>query len=89
MNDRINDGLLRQLLDEGGACPACNISPDSSECKRGWGLEGYPLAMVYAPVQKFENIYDMEKALSAGTIFKDLDLPFMGVTVTKGGNCRG
>lgn len=48
-----------------------------------WGLYGYPLAMVYAPVQCFGELYEPDEGLSQGTIFRQLDLPFTG----KGG-CR-
>lgn len=54
-----------------------------------WGLEGYPLASVYAPLQSFDELYDKETALAKGTVFAQLDLPFMGESVYKGGNCRG
>ncbi len=36
------------------------------------------LAMCYVPYQHFENVYDDEKALDRGTLFADLDLPFVG-----------
>ena len=36
------------------------------------------LAMMYVPYQRFENLYDEEKALAAGTLFAELDLPFYG-----------
>ena len=36
------------------------------------------LAMMYVPYQKFENLYDADTALSRGTLFKSLDLPFYG-----------
>lgn len=36
------------------------------------------LAMAYVPWQKWEMLYEDEKALSAGTIFPSLDLPFCG-----------
>ena len=39
-------------------------------------LYGAPLAMVYSPAQRFDNLYDPEEGLEAGTIFRDLDLPF-------------
>lgn len=42
-----------------------------------WGLSGYPLASVYSPLQEFDNLYDCENALVRGTIFKELDLPFI------------
>ncbi len=61
--------------------PVCN--------KRSWGLEGYPLASVYAPLQSFGELFDKEIALEKGTIFCELDLPFMGESVYKGGGCRG
>ena len=87
MNDRISEGMLRQIIGE-ERCenPSCDIKCDR---RKSWGLEGYPLAMVYAPVQRFDNIYDMDMALIQGTIFGELDLPFMGTSVTKGGCCRG
>lgn len=90
MNDRINEDLLRQILSgEAEAYPTCNVMPhDCKEKGRSWGLDGYPLAMVYAPNQSFDELYDLEAALSAGTVFKELDLPFKGMSVTKGGKCR-
>jgi hypothetical protein len=51
--------------------------------------DGFPLASVYAPTQVFRELYDRDEALMRGTIFKELDLPFLGATVTKGGGCRG
>ncbi|MBQ7475135.1 MAG: spore coat associated protein CotJA [Clostridia bacterium] len=39
-------------------------------------LYGAPLAMVYSPVQRFEDLYDPEEGLQRGTIFRALDLPF-------------
>lgn len=37
----------------------------------------YPsLAMVYSPFQEFENLYEPEEALTRGSLFVDLDLPF-------------
>ena len=36
------------------------------------------LAMMYVPFQRFERIYNEEKALSRGTLFEELDLPFYG-----------
>lgn len=36
------------------------------------------LAMAYVPYQPFNNLYDNETGFDRGTIFKALDLPFMG-----------
>lgn len=39
----------------------------------------YPsLAMVYIPNQEFRELYDADTGLSRGTIFRELDKPFVG-----------
>ncbi len=53
------------------------------------GVEGRSLAMVYAPVQVWQNTYDPQMGLSRGTLFRELDMPFYGKQTSKGGNCRG
>ena len=45
--------------------------------------EGAPLAMAYVPWQRWTNLYELNTALLHGTIFPELDLPFMA----KGGAC--
>ena len=53
------------------------------------GLTDRPLGMVYAPCQKFTALYDPEVAISRGTLFKELDLPFEGDTIAKSSRgCR-
>lgn len=49
------------------------LQPNNPSC-----LNGYHLAMVYAPEQVFKNLYDCEQWLDKGTIFRDLDFPFKG-----------
>ena len=41
-------------------------------------FEKYPLAMAYVPWQQFGALYEPEKGFMAGTIFPDLDKPFLG-----------
>ena len=53
------------------------------------GVHERALAMVYAPVQHWRNAYDPKTALSRGTLFRELDMPFHGKSSAKGGNCRG
>ena len=58
------------------AAPAANVAPmrpNDPSC-----LENYPLAMVYAPGQAFEALYECEQWLEKGTIFKALEFPFKG-----------
>ena len=54
----------------------------------GWGLHDHPLAMAYAPLQVWREVYDPETGLSRGTQFAQLDLPFGG-DWTRGGNHYG
>ncbi len=42
-------------------------------------LKEMPLAMAYVPWQEWRNVYSAEKALCRGTIFEDLDKPFLGI----------
>ena len=96
--DRMSDELIRQLLDgdaEGceDGCGAFQRREEMGSCnqseRKSWGLHGYPLAMVYSPVQHWQGLYDGEMGLSRGTIFKELDLPFKGSWNDEGGSCRG
>ncbi len=58
--------------------------------RRGWGLCGYPLGSVYAPLQEWRAVYDIETGLSRGTIFRELDMPWYGSGGgMRGGCCRG
>ncbi|MBO5373297.1 MAG: spore coat associated protein CotJA [Lachnospiraceae bacterium] len=47
-------------------------------------MENFPLAMAYVPIQKFSTVYEVHEALKYGTIFPELNKPFLG---SKGG-CR-
>ena len=37
-----------------------------------------PLAMAYIPMQKWRDLYDPEMAFDRGTVFQELDKPFLG-----------
>lgn len=64
--------------DQRGTCSPekrCDGRLDDKES----GFSRYPLAMCYVPWQRFENLYENEfKAWDRGTLFKDLDLEFLG-----------
>lgn len=36
-----------------------------------------PVAMAYTPMQRWNQVYDKERGLTRGTIFPELDLPFV------------
>lgn len=74
--------------------PSCGVptccAPTCYPCgENSWGLDGYPLAMVYAPCQPFRNLYDLETALERGTLFSELDFPIetAGGAKGNGGGC--
>ena len=37
-----------------------------------------PIGMAYVPVQKIKTVYEPEMAYNRGTLYPELDLPFMG-----------
>ena len=78
--ERTDNGGCRERTDNGGC--GCRHGGDAGK-NTGWGLYGYPLAMVYSPIQCFGELYEPDDGLSHGTICSQLDLPFEG----KGG-CR-
>lgn len=59
------------------------VMPDSAECgcagrmEMSLPKEEYVLAMAYVPWQYFTKVYEPDKALEAGTIFPELDKPFL------------
>lgn len=63
-----------------------NTAMQECDARTVFGRCTFPHAMVYTPLQTFDNIYDQESALRTGTVFHDLNLPFRGTSVAKGGN---
>lgn len=47
--------------------------------------EGFPPAMAYVPWQELDSMFPPEIALRQGTLFPELDKPFEGRTVMRGG----
>ncbi len=50
----------------------------SCGCRREDPLRGMALAMAYVPWQPWGEIYDVCEGFQSGTIFEDLDKPFLG-----------
>ena len=70
-------------------CPAptCDngVSLSDSSCSlaaRNDSMRGMALAIPYVPWQQMKQTYDPDRALQTGTIFANLDLPFLP------GRCR-
>lgn len=98
--ERVDDSFLRRMLngtgeptrtvtDGGNGCTArdgypCNPSA-SADTRR---LMNFPLGMVYSPIQEWRNAYDVDTALTRGTLFRELDMPWEVPAPTgKGGRC--
>ena len=65
------------MTDAVAAAMAAKAEADAED-----GLSAFPrkvsLAMAYVPYQRFEALYEGGDALSHGTLFRLLDLPFYG-----------
>ena len=68
-------------------CGECACSADDKMKVCGFGVESGILAAVYAPLSRFEGVYDPDTAIRRGTMFEGLDKPFYGGG--KGVDCRG
>ncbi len=58
-------------------CGACAYECDDTK------LSCMPIAMAYVPMQRFQELYSPETALRVGTLFKELDKPFLGSEVRR------
>ena len=57
----------------------CKIFPsDANGCVSAGSYADFPLAMVFTPNQPYEKLYSPAEALSKGTLFAQLELPFHG-----------
>ena len=80
--ERVNEALQRRMpenpLSSQQKCPSCagNGERSSAVGRDSWGLIDHPLASMFAPLQEWRSIYDLEGGFDRGTIFKELDLPF-------------
>ena len=80
-------GYNRQSSCGHGKSDSCGCDPcreDSRDSVCPYFKKGTPIAMAYVPWQKWCDLYDLPKAFQSGTIFRELDKPFLG----KGGGCR-
>lgn len=41
-------------------------------------IDEFPIGMAYIPWQSFRDLYDPHEGLERGTLFKELDYPFLG-----------
>ncbi len=86
--ERVDDDLLRRMAhgQSRAATVGARMGEGRRNCRGEWIDDGVSLAMVYSPYQRWQNVYDCDKGLSRGTIFRDLDKPFEA-SQSKGGCC--
>lgn len=70
---------MRNYMMSGNRERSCGCRPETSRADNE-----YALAMAYVPWQYFTTVYEPDKALEIGTIFPELDKPFLPV----GRGCR-
>ena len=70
----LRPGQQAGISPAGPACFCTGTAPGA--------LEQYPVGMGYVPWQQWQQLYSPEQGLQKGTLFPDLDLPFMR------GGCR-
>lgn len=58
----------------------CNRGMSRRSCheKNENCIDMFPVGMAYVPWQNWNQIYELDKALSVGTLFPELDKPFIG-----------
>lgn len=75
-------GSMNYASSRSGQNGGMHYRQNSSDCCQTKDpLCGFPLAMAYVPWQTWQAIYEPDQALCQGTIFMELDKPFLG--------CRG
>ena len=77
-NDEIKGSYGETLNRRAGEC--------AEKARVGYGVTDRPVGSVYTPIQAFDGLYDLPRALARGTLFSSLDLP---LDVGKGGRCNG
>ena len=66
--DRVTQEFMRDMMVQSETAAGRGFDPSV--------VDGLPLAMVYAPMQKWRNAYSPDEALIRGTMFAELDRPF-------------
>lgn len=79
-------GPARPVPENGAFCPQkpeirparpCPQTGGNRPPQTFLGGRNYPVGMGYVPIQSWQQPYTLETAFRRGTIFPDLDLPFM------------
>lgn len=73
------NNMRKPSYDKPGYADKMKAMEHDGDCNKKTGKVDYmEIGMCYVPWQKWEDIYDIDKALERGTIFAQLDKPFLG-----------
>lgn len=67
-----NSNYMREMK------PSNCIVEQKVVCNYQKNIDDMPVAMAYVPWQHWNHIYDLDKAFCCGTIFPELNKPFVG-----------
>lgn len=59
------------------SCRSNRVYPQEIPCPAPHDMKKYPLGSSYVPMQVWEHLYDSTVAFEHGTLFEDLDFPFL------------
>lgn len=63
----MNFGKVSPVMNQSSFCPDTSVG----------GMENYPIGMSYVPWQQWKQTYALDRGFQRGTIFPELDLPFV------------
>ncbi len=69
------DAVSRKKTDQSEKKPPA-AKPEQQKPESG-GKSEPPLAIAYVPMQVWQDLYEPEKGLSRGTVFAELDKPYI------------
>lgn len=58
-------------------CRMPDMAREKEDCYM-YGNGEWPIGMTYVPMQEWKKIYQPDEGFHKGTIFAELDLPFLG-----------
>ena len=70
--------MRRPMPSASSSTQMCPRRMDGCPDTRDFFPEDIPLAMAYVRWQRWQDLYEPCKALQCGTIFRELDKPFLG-----------
>ena len=68
---------MPEMTREKENCRMPDMAREKEDCYM-YGNGEWPIGMTYVPMQEWKKIYQPDEGFHKGTIFAELDLPFLG-----------